>query len=144
MLRKSGPGLNEAALKENTELKITRITMQKELHRYRKNLGQAERDLEAYRLQFSELQEKMKQKHADASLREELENLNKDVEKKEEDIEELKEKLSAAEKQDEEAETLRQEIEDLQADLREKDRIIEERDDEIVCSLSLVRMMDFD
>ena len=131
-LKKSGPGLNEAALKENTELKVTRVTMQKELHRYRKSLGQAERDLEDYRSQFSELQEKARQKHADASLREEVERLRRDVEKKEAEIKELKEDLRSAEGRDAEAGRMRDEIEDLQAELRERDRILEEKEDEIV------------
>ncbi len=109
--------------------------MQKELHRYRKSLGQAERDLEAYRLQFTELQEKARQKHADASLREELEQLRATVSDKENEIEELKKKLHDMGDAGAEAGKLREEIEDLQADMREKDRIIEEREDEIVHGL---------
>ncbi|KAI9878240.1 MAG: hypothetical protein M1830_001463 [Pleopsidium flavum] len=130
-LRKSGPGLNEAALKENTELKVTRVTMQKELHRYKKSLSHAEHDLEAYRSQFSDLQDKVKQKHADASLREELENLRKNVEEKDREIRELKEKLGGVEHQDAEFGKLRDEIEDLQADLVARDRLIEEKEEEI-------------
>lgn len=141
-LRKSGPGLNEAALKENTELKVTRVTMQKELHRYKKNLGQAEHDLEAYQSQFTDLKDKVKQKHADASLHEELENLKKAIEEKEHIIGKLKENLRAVEEQDVEAGKLRDEIEDLQADMGEKDRIIEEREEEIVRIICCPSIMD--
>ena len=59
-LRKAGPGFSEAALKENTELKVDKVTMQRELHRYRKTLTSAERDLELYRQQMLEMQDKMR------------------------------------------------------------------------------------
>jgi hypothetical protein len=44
-LQKAGPEYNQAALQENTELKVTKITMQRDIARYKKNLQQAERDL---------------------------------------------------------------------------------------------------
>src|SRR5438552_16623097 len=130
-LRKSGPGYSEAALKENTELKVDKVTMQKELHRYRKTLGAAERDLEQYRQQILEIQERAKRKHADDGLREELERLRGELADKEAEVQELREKLEKAE-QREDAERLKENLNDLEADLREKDRIIEEREDEIV------------
>ncbi|KAH0562834.1 hypothetical protein GP486_002541 [Trichoglossum hirsutum] len=129
-LRKSGPGYSEAALKENTELKVDKVTMQKELHRYRKTLGAAERDLEQYRQQILEIQEKAKRKYEDDGLREELERLRGELDDKEAEVQDLHEKLEKAEQQ-EGIEKLKETLSDLEADLREKDRVIEEREDEI-------------
>src|SRR5437764_9078588 len=78
-LRKAGPGFSEAALKENTELKVDKITMQKELHRYRKTLTAAERDLEIYRQQIEGMQEKIKREHADAGKPDELARLRHEL-----------------------------------------------------------------
>jgi chromosome segregation ATPase len=131
-LRKAGPGFSEAALKENTELKVDKVTMQKELHRYRKTLTTAERDLETYRQQILEMQEKVKRKHASEGQREELERLQRVLQDKESEVLDLQEQLRAAERQDGQVEKqLRDEIGDLEADLREKDRAIEERDGEL-------------
>ncbi|KAL7958465.1 hypothetical protein V8C34DRAFT_314088 [Trichoderma compactum] len=41
-LMKSGPGYNEAALKENTELKVEKVTMQRELQRLKKQITTVE------------------------------------------------------------------------------------------------------
>jgi peptidoglycan hydrolase CwlO-like protein len=130
-LRKSGPGYNEAALKENTELKVNKVTMQKELHRYRKTLGAAERDLEQYRQQILEIQERAKRKYEDDELREALERLQGELDDKDVEVQELREKLEKAERQ-EDIERLKESLGDLEADLREKDRVIGEREDEIV------------
>ncbi|KAH0543998.1 hypothetical protein FGG08_001765 [Glutinoglossum americanum] len=129
-LRKSGPGYSEAALRENTELKVDKVTMQKELHRYRKTLGAAERDLEQYRQQILEIQERAKRKYEDDGLREELERLRGELDDTEAEAQELRERLEKAE-QREDVEALKENISDLEADLREKDRVIEEREDEI-------------
>ncbi|TGO68612.1 hypothetical protein BOTNAR_0022g00200 [Botryotinia narcissicola] len=45
-LRKAGPGFSVAALKENTELKVDKVTMQRELQKFRKTLTAAEKDVE--------------------------------------------------------------------------------------------------
>ncbi|KAL2057771.1 hypothetical protein ABVK25_002155 [Lepraria finkii] len=130
-LRKSGPGFNEAALKENTDLKVDRVTLQKDLARCKKTLSQAERDLMAYRRHVEELQDKAKRKYADESLRQELEELKNDVAKKEAEIEDLRQRLDSAEGNSDELEKLKGDIEDIEADLREKERSICQRDDEI-------------
>ena len=130
-LRKSGPGFNEAALKENTDLKVDKVTIQKELRQCRKNLSLAERDVETFKRHVEDLQEKAKRKHADETLRQQLEDLKGDLAARQSEIEELRQRLQNAEGDGEELEKLRGDIEDLEADLREKDRIIEERDDEI-------------
>jgi chromosome segregation ATPase len=130
-LRKAGPGFSEAALKENTELKVDKVTMQRELHRYRKTLTSAERDLETYRQQILEMQQKVKQKHANEGQREEIERLQRALEEREAEVEDLREQILAAERDDAEVEKLRDQTGDLEADLREKDRLVDERDDEI-------------
>ena len=130
-MRKSGPGFNEAALKENTDLKVDKVTIQKELRQCRKNLSVAEREVETFKSHVQDLQEKAKRKHANEALRQQLEDLKGQLAAKESEIEDLRQRLENAEGDGEELEKLRGDIEDLEADLREKDRIIEERDDEI-------------
>ncbi len=122
-LRKAGPGFSEAALKENTELKVDKVTMQKELYRYRKTLTAAERELEIYRQQLLEMQEKVKRKHLDAGQREELDRLRQALEDKEVEVNELR-------GQESHVEDLQEKIQDLEAELRQKDRLIDYRDDE--------------
>ncbi|UNI17382.1 hypothetical protein JDV02_003725 [Purpureocillium takamizusanense] len=130
-LRKAGPGFSEAALKENTELKVDKVTMQRELHRYKKHLTTAERDLETYRQQMTELQERSKRKHVDENQRAELEQLQKALEEREADIDVLQCQLDQSQHGQDEMEKLRDNIEDLEADVREKDRLLTERDDEL-------------
>ena len=130
-LRKSGPGFNEAALKENTDLKVDKVTIQKELRQCRKTLSVAEREVETLKSHLEDLQEKAKRKHADETLRQQLEDLKGQLTAKESEIKDLRQRLGNVEGDGEELEKLRGDVEDLEADLREKDRIIEERDDEI-------------
>lgn len=130
-LRKSGPGFNEAALKENTELKVNKVTMQRELHKYKKQLTTAEKDLETYRQQMLELQEKAKRKYADESQRAELESLRQVLEERESNIEELQRQVDGSRRDQDQVEKLQDDIGDLEADLREKDRLVTEREDEL-------------
>jgi chromosome segregation ATPase len=123
-LRKAGPGFSEAALKENTELKVDKVTMQKELYRYRKTLTAAERELELYRQQLLEMQEKVKRKHLDAGQREELDRLQHALDDKEAEVNELR-------SQESQFENLQDKIQDLEAELRQKDRLLDDRDDEV-------------
>ena len=123
-LRKAGPGFSEAALKENTELKVDKVTMQKELHRYRKTLGAAERDVELYRQQLLEMQENVKRKHADEGQREELDILRQNLEEKEAELGQLR-------RQEGKFDDLQDKIHDLEAELRERDRVINDREDEV-------------
>ncbi|KAG8529096.1 uncharacterized protein KY384_005731 [Bacidia gigantensis] len=130
-LRKAGPGFNEAALKENTDLKVDRVTLQKELTRCRKTLNQAERDLEAYKRHLEEVQAKAKRQQADESLQQELEELRTSIQERQEEVEELRDRLITSDQNDDQMQKLKDEMEDLAADLSERDRHIEERDDEI-------------
>ena len=118
-------------MKENTDLKVDRITLHKELARCKKMLTQAERDVEAYKRHVEEVQEKAKRRHADESLKQELENLKGELVAKGSEISDLRQKLGAAEGNGEELEKVKGDIIDLEADLCEKDRLIDERDDQI-------------
>jgi chromosome segregation ATPase len=130
-LKKAGPGFSQAALKENTELKVDKVTMQKELHRYKKMLSGAESDLEAFQKQAADLQEKAKRRPGDDAQREELDRLRREIDEKEEEARELREQLENADRDSAQLEKLRDEIGDLEADLREKERAVDDRDDEI-------------
>jgi len=121
-------------LKENTELKVDKITMQKELHRYRKTLTAAERDLEIYRRQVEEMQDRIKREHADAGQLEELERLRHGLDAKDAEILELRQQFETG-GQGGDVDKLHDEIGDLEADLREKERLLEDRDDEIVSKM---------
>jgi chromosome segregation ATPase len=120
-------------------LKVDKVTLQKELHRYRKIFGAAERELEQCRQQLLDFQEKMKRKRADDGLLEELERLRGELDDKEAEVQELRGKREEAEQQQEDIERLRESLSDLEFDLREKNRIIEEREDEMVNSNSIAR-----
>lgn len=124
-LRKAGPGFSEAALKENTELKVDKVTMQRDLQRYKKHLTSAEKDLEAYRQQLAE----RKQGSGDHST--ELKQLRRDLEDKDADIEDLQYQLRSDRQNIGNVEKLQDEIGDLEAELSEKERLISDRDDEL-------------
>ncbi|KAL8716883.1 MAG: hypothetical protein Q9225_005817 [Loekoesia sp. 1 TL-2023] len=130
-LRKSGPGLNEAALKENTELKVDKVTMQKELARARKTLERTEREVEDYRKQLQNAHDQTKRKHADKQILEELESLKKEIATKDAQIQDLRDDLEHATEKDAEIEKLKGDIDDLEIDVREKDRLLDDREDEI-------------
>ncbi|KAF7171618.1 hypothetical protein CNMCM5623_003969 [Aspergillus felis] len=131
-LQKAGPEYNQAALKENTELKVTKLTMQRDIARYKKSLQQAERDLEAYRLQFQEVKEKLRRRQIDESVQQEMDLMREEMERKDNRVRELQEELrEAKDRQSQNLEKLRDEIEDLEASIREKDRTIEAREEEI-------------
>ncbi|KAI9784421.1 MAG: hypothetical protein M1816_000845 [Peltula sp. TS41687] len=128
-LRKAGPGVSEAALKENADLKVDKVTMQKELVRYRKTLASAEREIELYRKQLAEAQGKVIRKHADVGQREELDRLRRALNDAHAEIHGLNEKLQSSDNRHADTDRLRDEISDLEAESREKDRLLEEKDD---------------
>jgi chromosome segregation ATPase len=129
-LNRAGPENNQAALKENTELKVAKVTLQREISRYKKNLQSAERDLEAYRLQLQELSEKAKRRQAEESVQREMDWMREEIATRETQVTNLQEELrNAKERESDEADRLRDEVEDLEAALREKERIIDQKDD---------------
>ena len=131
-MRKAGPGYHEAALKENTELKVDKVTMKKELLRTRKTLEKAEQDVEAYRIHLEEVQEKVKLRYADQGIKEELEELRKILNAKSAEVDDLRLQLTTMENKGHDVAKLRDDVEDLQAGLREKDQMLEAKEDEIV------------
>lgn len=131
-IEKAGPAYNQAALRENTELKVSKLTMQRDIARYKKNLQQAERDLESYRQQFQDLREKSRRRQTDDTIQRELDLMREEIEGRESQVRELQEELrEAKDRQSREVDKLRDDIEDLEASLREKERIIEERDEQL-------------
>ncbi|KAK4452080.1 myosin-7 [Podospora aff. communis PSN243] len=128
-LRKAGPGFSEAALKENTELKVDKVTMQRELQRYKKHLTSAEKDLEKYQAQINDLREKAKRDVADESQRAEMDRLRQALEDKEADIEHLQRQVESEENLNDIVEKLKDEVGDLEAEIRKKDNIITEHED---------------
>lgn len=130
-LRKSGPGLNEAALKENTELKVDKVTMQKELARARKTLERTEREVEDYRKQLQNAHDQTKRKYTDKQILDELESLKKEIATKDVQMKDLHDDLEHATEKDAEIEKLKGDIDDLEIDIREKDRLLDDREDEI-------------
>ncbi|KAJ6020652.1 hypothetical protein N7540_006156 [Penicillium herquei] len=131
-LEKAGPEYNSAALKENTELKVLRLTMQRDISRYKKSLLQAERDLEDYRQQLAEMRERARRRQTDEEVQQEMDLMREEVDSRDKEIRELREELRLVKDgQSQEVEKLRDEVEDLEAAVREKDRMIDERDERL-------------
>ncbi|KAM0811953.1 putative Centrosomin N-terminal motif 1 domain-containing protein [Seiridium cardinale] len=130
-LRKAGPGFSEAALKENTELKVDKVTLQRDLSKYKKQLVNAEKDLETYSEQILSMQERAKKKYADESQKIEIERLKQELEDKDADIEDLQRQLRQGSQESEKIDKLEGDIVDLEADLRQKENEINDREDEI-------------
>ena len=141
-LRKAGPGFSEAALKENTELKVDKVTMQKELHRYRKNVTAAEREVESSKQQIAELQDKLRRGGPSQGSQQELDKLRRELGDKEAEIQELYTKLDEGDKQLDELDKLRDNVTDLEHDLREKDRLLDEGEDKVEQYQAQVRERD--
>ncbi|MCJ1398665.1 hypothetical protein MMC11_001866 [Xylographa trunciseda] len=129
-LRKSAPGFHQAALKENTELKVDKVTMQKELSKTRKILIQAERDLESYRTSLQDIQQKRIRTQEDKSAQKERELLQKRCDDQERQIDDLLRHLQDTKGDPSVVKQLKEAIEDLEADLREKDREMEAKEDD--------------
>ncbi|KAL8871377.1 MAG: hypothetical protein Q9174_002776 [Haloplaca sp. 1 TL-2023] len=130
-LRKSGPGLNQEAMKENTNLKVDKITMQKELARARKTLDKTEREVEDYRNQLQNAQDQMRRKHADKKMLEEMDSLKKDLATKDAQIRDLRDDLDHVADKDAEIERLKSDVDDLEFVVREKDRIRDDEEEEL-------------
>ncbi|PHH81269.1 hypothetical protein CDD82_1169 [Ophiocordyceps australis] len=130
-LHKARPGFNEAAVKENTELKVDKVTLQRELQRFKKHLTSAERDLESYRQQMMELQEKANRKQPDGNQRVELERLRQTLDERQTQINILERQLGQRQHSNDDVDKLRDTIQDLEADLRHQERLLTEQQDEL-------------
>ncbi|KAJ5399181.1 hypothetical protein N7465_009670 [Penicillium sp. CMV-2018d] len=131
-LQKAGPEYNNDALKENRELKVLRLTMQRDIARYRKSLQQAEKDLEDYQLQLVELKEKSWREQADQTVQREMDIMREELESRDLELREARDELRhIKDTQSQKTDKLRDDIEDLEASSREKDRLLEEREEEL-------------
>ncbi|KAJ6115709.1 hypothetical protein N7523_006126 [Penicillium sp. IBT 18751x] len=131
-IEKAGPEYNSAALRENTELKVLRLTMQRDISRYKKSLLQAERDLEDYRVQLMEMRDKSRRRQPDEEVQREMDTMREEVESRDNEIRELREEVRLLkDSQSQEVEKLRDDVEDLEATVREKDRALDEREEEL-------------
>ena len=130
-LRRSGNDEQQATIQENTDLKVNRQEMIRELKQYKKGLTLAEKELEQYRQQLQDYADKVRRKHADAGQQEEIERLKIIVQQRETEVVTLKERLEEAGADEGHVEKLNDEIEDLQADLRERDRQLDEKDEQL-------------
>lgn len=116
-MSKRGGDFNQAALKENTDLKVNRITMQRDLHKFKKHISQAERDAETYRLQLEQYKDRIRQKQVDETMRVEMESLRSELRVKENEVRGLQQQQESS--RSEESAGIRQlqdEIEDLRAE----------------------------
>ncbi|KAK8098646.1 uncharacterized protein PG998_014132 [Apiospora kogelbergensis] len=105
--------------------------MQRDLQKYKKQLANAEADLETYSKQILEVQERAKKKYADEGMRREAEKLRTELDGKDVEIEELHRRLDDGNQDADRVEQLQDDIGDLQADLRQKEREVGEREEEL-------------
>ncbi|KAI1003869.1 hypothetical protein K3495_g4340 [Podosphaera aphanis] len=120
-MQKASPDYNEAVLKENTELKVERVITLKALNRCRKSAKAAKLDLEAFRKQFTELQENVKQRQSKENRREEIFHLQQAIEEKEKELTRLKNELQ-------QMNNVRDKVYELETSLEERNRHLNERD----------------
>lgn len=124
-LRKTGPGFSEATVKENTELKVDKVTMQRELGKYKKHLASAEKDLETYQQQILEVRERAKQKYADKDQKAENEALQRRLEDRDAEIEELRQQLNQAETENDDKASMERDISEYKRQLASAEKDIE-------------------
>lgn len=132
MLKRSDPNLNQNALKENTDLRVDKVTLQKDLAKIKKQLTGSERDAEFLRKQLQEGKDRSERQQIDQELRQEIVRLQKAIESRQAEADELRDQLESDDR-DLEIAKVKDELEDLQAEVREKARVIDAKDDELVC-----------
>ncbi|KAF2433794.1 hypothetical protein EJ08DRAFT_647087 [Tothia fuscella] len=133
-LKRSGSEWNQQAIRENTELKTNSVMMEHELKKYRKQFTVAERELEQYRQQLRDYAEKMKRRHMDEGMREELDRLQALADDREKQMQEMQAQLDNADKMqsnNQESDKLMEDVEDLETELKEKEQLLDEREEEI-------------
>ncbi|PGH12397.1 hypothetical protein AJ79_04345 [Helicocarpus griseus UAMH5409] len=122
------PEFAQAAIQENTELKVTKLTMERDLHQCKKSLKRAQQDLAECQVEMQELQANARRRHISEDLQKQLDQLREELESKDEAIHRLQEDK---ENDSERIQQFRDEIQDLQYDLRQKTQLIENQEDEI-------------
>lgn len=131
-LNKTKPEFNQAARQENVDLKVSNLTMTRDVHKYKKMFRKVEQERDACQLQIEELRDKAKRKYADDELKKELDLVMEELEQKNERIQALEEELNDA--RDVEAgriQELTDEVAELQYLLREKERTLDDKDEVI-------------
>ncbi len=130
-LRKNGKEFNEAAIKENTELKVDKVTLQRDLKQYRKSLAQAEKDLEEYKKQLLDYADKVKRRHASEGQKEEMDQLRRTIAERDAEVDALRKQVDSGGQQDGQLEKLQEDVVDLEAELREKEQALDEKEAEL-------------
>ena len=130
-LKKSGKDFNQKALEENTNLKVDKLTLERDMRSYRKQLRNTEKELENCRQRMEEYLEKLKQSNADESLRAELDRLGQIVDEKDAQIRNLEAAADSKDNHEQEVQALKDSIADLEHELRQKDQELDEKDDQI-------------
>ena len=130
-LRRSGSDEQQATVQENTDLKVNRQEMIRDLKQYKKSLAMAEKELEQYRQQLQDYADKVKRRYADAGQQEEIERLRTVVRERETEVITLRERLEAVATAEGQVDNLNDDIGDLQAEVREKDRHLDEKEEEL-------------
>ncbi|OAX81608.1 hypothetical protein ACJ72_04051 [Emergomyces africanus] len=126
------PEFAQAAIQENAELKVTKLTMERDLHQCKKSLRRAEQDLAGCQAELQELQANARRRHANEDLQRELGQLREDLDNKENELHKLQAELESAKAaESERIRQLRDEIQDLQYDLRRKEELVENQEAEI-------------
>ena len=131
LLNKSDPNLNHTALKENTDLRVDRATLQRDLAKVKKQLALSARDAEDLKQQLLDSKARSEKATVNKQLQDELNTLQATLHKKDKETCRLQDALAAADN-NREIEELRDTVEDLEAELREKERLIEAQQDKDV------------
>ncbi|KAK2808394.1 hypothetical protein FQN50_004779 [Emmonsiellopsis sp. PD_5] len=130
----ANPEFAQVAIQENTELKVMKLSMERDLNKCRKSLRRAEQDLAGCQVELQELQSNAKRRHIGENVQKELEleQMREALENKEHELRDLQEELDQVRgSESEKMQQLRDEIQNLQYDLRRRDEQIENQEDEI-------------
>lgn len=139
MLTKTGTDYQQEIIKQNTELKVEKTTLTQDIRHQTKRLAKADKELLEYKQQLHDYAEKVKRRHTDEIMKEEMDRLRADVDEskrllqvRDNEIESLQQKLDLADKgSGDKAQQLRDEISDLEMDIRQKEQACDEKDDQI-------------
>ena len=123
--------MNHTALKENTDLRVDRATLQRDLAKVKKQLASSARDAEDLKQQLLDSKARSEKAAMNKQLQDELNTLQAALQEKEKENRRLQDALAAADN-NREVEELRDTVEDLEAELREKERLIEAQQDKDV------------
>jgi chromosome segregation ATPase len=132
-LQRTGPEFSQQMLKENTDLKANGVLQDRDIKKYQKQIKYAEIEMEQYRLQLDEYIEKVKRRHMDEALRDELDKYKQLAEERLRELDELRATQGSQQNTANlnEVENLQEQVEDLEATVKDKEQIIDEKDDRI-------------